>query len=121
MRERADRPVAAGHPRGETRRGARSYRCHGAKPCRGTHVLLVEDDDVRDVLTELLEIEGFEATSVRDGREALDYLHAHEPHCLIVLSAASDELSLARAMRADGYFAKPVVFEAFVGALRAKC
>src|SRR5438128_8871587 len=38
-------------------------------------VLIVEDDaDLRDMMAQLLTIEGFSATTVANGREALDYL-----------------------------------------------
>jgi len=39
-------------------------------------VLIVEDDeDLRDMMAQMLTIEGFAATAVANGREALDYLH----------------------------------------------
>jgi CheY-like chemotaxis protein len=38
-------------------------------------VLIVEDDaDLRDMMAQLLTLEGFNATTVANGREALDYL-----------------------------------------------
>jgi CheY-like chemotaxis protein len=39
-------------------------------------VLIVEDDeDLREMMAQLLTLEGFHAASVSNGREALDYLH----------------------------------------------
>ncbi len=39
-------------------------------------VLIVEDDgDLRDMMAQLLMLEGFHTTSVANGREALEYLH----------------------------------------------
>jgi CheY-like chemotaxis protein len=41
-----------------------------------TPVLIVEDDaDLRDMMAQLLSLEGFNAASVSNGREALEYLH----------------------------------------------
>jgi CheY-like chemotaxis protein len=39
-------------------------------------VLIVEDDaDLREMMAQLLTIEGFQAATVANGKEALDYLH----------------------------------------------
>jgi CheY-like chemotaxis protein len=39
-------------------------------------VLIVEDDaDLRDMMAQLLSLEGFKSAAVANGREALDYLH----------------------------------------------
>jgi CheY-like chemotaxis protein len=39
-------------------------------------VLIVEDDaDLREMMAQLLTLEGFDAATVSNGREALDYLH----------------------------------------------
>ncbi len=43
-------------------------------------VLIVEDDeDLRDMMAQMLTIEGFAAATVANGREALDYLHSDRP------------------------------------------
>jgi len=49
-------------------------------------VLIVEDDeDLRDMMAQMLTIEGFAATAVANGREALDYLHqAIKPHVILL-------------------------------------
>jgi len=49
-------------------------------------ILVVEDDeDLRDSLCSLLEVEGFRAVGVVNGLEALRYLRAHGPPCVILL------------------------------------
>ena len=50
-------------------------------------ILIVDDDlAIRDVLTELLEDEGYRAVAVSDGMKALDYLwQCQERPCLILL------------------------------------
>jgi len=49
-------------------------------------ILVVEDDsDLRENLCEVLELEGFRAVGVDNGVEALRYLRAHGPPCLILL------------------------------------
>jgi CheY-like chemotaxis protein len=51
----------------------------GTRPHPSIHrcpVLIVEDDaDLREMMAQLLSLEGFTATTVSNGREALDYLH----------------------------------------------
>jgi CheY-like chemotaxis protein len=49
-------------------------------------VLIVEDDeDLRDMMAQLLTIEGFDAAAVSNGREALDYLRgAARPHVILL-------------------------------------
>ncbi len=115
-------------------------------------VLVVEDDDdLRGLLTELLEFEGFGVECASNGREALEHLRARDLPCLIVLdlmmpvmsgaefraeqlcderlaripvvvvSAASDGKQQAEAMRASAYFSKPLAFEAFCTRLRSIC
>jgi DNA-binding response OmpR family regulator len=42
-------------------------------------VLIVEDDeDLREMMAQLLTLEGFETATAANGREALEYLHEHE-------------------------------------------
>jgi CheY-like chemotaxis protein len=49
-------------------------------------ILVVEDDEaIRAIVTEVLTEEGFDVAGARDGREALEYLHAHRPPKLILL------------------------------------
>ncbi len=49
-------------------------------------VLIVEDDaDLREMMAQLLELEGFGATAVSNGVEALSYLRGHPMPKLILL------------------------------------
>jgi CheY-like chemotaxis protein len=49
-------------------------------------ILVVEDDeDLRDSICMLLEAEGFQAVGVFNGLEALRYLRANAPPCVILL------------------------------------
>src|ERR1043165_6681206 len=49
-------------------------------------VLIVEDDaDLRDMMAQLLSLEGFHTATVANGREALDYLHNGDAPDLILL------------------------------------
>jgi len=49
-------------------------------------VLIVEDDaDLREMIAQLLALEGFAAHAVANGREALEYLHDADPPRLILL------------------------------------
>jgi len=49
-------------------------------------VLIVEDDaDLREMMAQLLTLEGYAATAVANGREALDYLHgSHRPDVILL-------------------------------------
>jgi CheY-like chemotaxis protein len=49
-------------------------------------VLIVEDDeDLREMMAQLLTIEGFQAATVANGKEALDYLHERDKPEVILL------------------------------------
>jgi CheY-like chemotaxis protein len=49
-------------------------------------VLIVEDDeDLRDMMAQMLNIEGFHTATVANGREALDYLHGTAKPNVILL------------------------------------
>jgi CheY-like chemotaxis protein len=49
-------------------------------------VLIVEDDeDLREMMAQLLTLEGFQAAAVANGREALDYLHTTDKPNVILL------------------------------------
>lgn len=49
-------------------------------------ILLIEDDnDLRESLTELLSIRGYDTIAVTNGREALEWLQANSAPCLILL------------------------------------
>jgi CheY-like chemotaxis protein len=49
-------------------------------------ILVVEDDaSTRAALCDFLKLEGYHVAGVRDGIEALDYVHHHAMPCLIIL------------------------------------
>jgi CheY-like chemotaxis protein len=49
-------------------------------------ILIVEDDpDLREMMAQLLTLEGYEPVTVGNGREALDYLHTHVRPDVILL------------------------------------
>jgi CheY-like chemotaxis protein len=54
-----------------------------APPCP---VLIVEDDaDLREMMAQMLSLEGFQAMAVSNGREALEYLHEADVPQVILL------------------------------------
>jgi CheY-like chemotaxis protein len=68
-------------------------------------VLIVEDDeDLRDMMAQMLTIEGFDATAVANGREALDYLRrAIKPHVILLdlMMPVMDGWEFRRRQQAD--------------------
>ena len=68
-------------------------------------VLIVEDDeDLRDMMAQMLAIEGFAATAVANGREALDYLRrAVKPHVILLdlMMPVMDGWEFRRRQQAD--------------------
>jgi CheY-like chemotaxis protein len=67
-----------------------AYENPDAAHARMTHlhcpVLIVEDDeDLREMMAQLLTLEGFDAATVANGREALDYLNRSTKPELILL------------------------------------
>ena len=61
----------------------------GTRPLPGVHhcpVLIVEDDaDLRDMMAQLLNLEGFNAATAANGREALEYLQESDRPDVILL------------------------------------
>ena len=112
------------------------------------NVLVVEDHaDVREMLTVLLETEGFSVRTAANGAEALRQLHEARPALILLdlmmpvmsgdqfrerqladpalrdvpvicMTAAHDGLARAERLRADAFFPKPVDFESLIGAVR---
>jgi CheY-like chemotaxis protein len=77
-------------------------------------ILVVDDDfDVRDSLSEILHDEGFAVATAADGFEALDYLRSHQPPVLILLDwmmPRCDGARFRQAQQADPQLANvPVV------------
>jgi CheY-like chemotaxis protein len=77
-------------------------------------VLVIEDEDeARNILTELLELEGFNVHGCANGAEALAYLGSSEKPCLIILDLlmpVMDGRQFRAAMLKDSEIAKiPVI------------
>jgi CheY-like chemotaxis protein len=111
-------------------------------------VLVVEDHaDLREMLAVLLETEGFEVQTARNGAEALKALDASRPGVILLdlmmpvmtgdefrerqladpryrdvpvicMTAAHDGRDRAERIHADAYFQKPVDFERLVSAVK---
>jgi CheY-like chemotaxis protein len=113
-------------------------------------VLIVEDDgDLREMMAQMLTLEGFQAVAVANGREALEYLHDSErpdvilldlmmpvmdgwefrrqqqadpalaPVPVIVLSAL-DQMR-ATSLEAEAFLKKPLDFDRLLSLVRAYC
>ncbi len=55
------------------------------KPCCQSILVVEDDDDIRNVMVDVLESEGFHAEAATNGREALELLHKIEKPCLVLL------------------------------------
>jgi CheY-like chemotaxis protein len=115
-------------------------------------ILIVEDDlDIRDVLTQVLEFEGYQVVGVGNGREALDYLRNNprpglilldlmmpvmdgwqfraqqqqDPELnqipVVILSADGNVYQKAATIRAAGYLKKPVELETLLDTVGRHC
>ena len=115
-------------------------------------ILIVEDDlDIRDVLTQVLEFEGYQVSAVGNGREALDYLknsprpglilldlmmpvmdgwqfraqQQQDPELnsipVVILSADGNVYQKAATIRAAGYLKKPVELETLLETVGRHC
>ena len=115
-------------------------------------VLVVDDDDeLRDTVTELLRLEGFDVSSASNGHEALEFLRSNPaPHVIVLdlmmpvmngqqfrqaqldapafaaipvvlLTAVHNGRQQAEAMGVSDFFSKPVDFDVFIAALRTYC
>ena len=68
------------------------------------HILVVDDDEkILDLLVELLELEGYEVSSARDGATALDILTSGEPDLVVsdVVMPGLDGMELCRRIKQD--------------------
>ena len=121
-----------------------------ARAVRHCPVLIVEDDeDLREMMAQLLTLEGFQAATVANGREALEYLHdtdkpdvilldlmmpvmdgwefrrqqqadpAIAPVPVIVLSALDQ--NRAATLDATAFLKKPLDFDRLLSLVRAYC
>jgi CheY-like chemotaxis protein len=116
----------------------------------GDTVLVIEDEDqARELLVEILNLEGFKAVGFSNGAEALNYLRNSAPPCLIVLDilmpvmngrqfraamleqprlakipvivVTALEVAAARDLNAVYVLRKPVDIEVLLNAVRAYC
>jgi CheY-like chemotaxis protein len=88
-------------------------------------ILLVEDDDeIREALTDVLEQQGYQVEGARNGREALEMLHDHEAPRLILLDLmmpVMDGWQFRHAQLEDPQIARiPVVVLSAMANLRAR-
>jgi CheY-like chemotaxis protein len=93
-------------------------------PATHCPVLIVEDDeDLRDMMAQMLTIEGFEAATAANGREALDYLHsAGKPNVILLdlMMPVMDGWEFRRLQKADPELAPvPVIVLSAVDPPRA--
>ena len=87
-------------------------------------VLIVEDDeDLREMMAQLLTLEGFQAATVANGKEALDYLHQREKPEVILLDLmmpVMDGWEFRRKQQADRSLADvPVIVLSAIDPARA--
>jgi CheY-like chemotaxis protein len=113
-------------------------------------VLIVEDDeDLREMMAQLLTLEGFHTATVANGREALEYLHGESrpdvilldlmmpvmdgwefrrqqqadpvlaPVPVIVLSALDQ--ARGSSLKADAFLKKPLDFDRLLSLVREYC
>jgi CheY-like chemotaxis protein len=70
-----------------------------------TYVLVVDDEAcVRELVTEVLELEGFKVVAVENGMQALDYLKAHPSPSCILLDHDMPEMNGAQFRKAQQCF-----------------
>ncbi len=101
------------------------------KPRSATYapILIVEDDpDLREMMAQLLLLEGFNAHAVANGREALDYLNQEEPPELILLDLMMPVMVLSALdptrvgdLGEIAFLKKPLDFDRLVDLVRKYC
>ena len=94
------------HSADDTSRAAHGNRC--------ASILIVDDDrEIRESLSDLLEDEGYSVTTAVNGQDAIDQLHRVRHPCLVLLDLmmpVMDGHEFLRALRADDRLAPiPVV------------
>jgi CheY-like chemotaxis protein len=111
----------------EASRVSRSTDPYERMTFSATHcpVLIVEDDeDLREMMAQLLTLEGFEAATVANGREALEYLHNSSTPNVILLDLmmpVMDGWEFRRQLEADPTLAPvPVIVLSALDQTRAE-
>lgn len=115
-------------------------------------VLIVEDDTgLREALSDCLRDQGYRVVEAENGRAALDWLHTHDPPCLILLdlwmpvmtgeefrraqlhdpalagipvvvvSALRDGGKRVAGLGVNGYLAKPIPFDDLMTTIQEHC
>ena len=77
---------------------------HVAPPTHCPVLIVEDDDDLREMMAHMLTIEGYDAATVANGREALDYLHSAEtPHVILLdlMMPVMDGWEFRRQQKAD--------------------
>lgn len=124
-----------------------------AFPSNGVERILVVDDDadIRETITDILRDEGYAVDAVSDGYEALAYLRSQPAPCLVLLdlmmpgmtgeelvralqtlpdapevsiavvSAARDVEESAQRMKAVAYLQKPITLDGLLGLVSTHC
>jgi CheY-like chemotaxis protein len=76
-------------------------------------ILIVEDEaDLRDMMSQLLKLEGYESAAVSNGREALMYLETDRPDLILLdlMMPVMDGWEFLRRQKADAHVADvPVI------------
>lgn len=114
-----------------------------------SYILVIEDDfDIRDTMTQILEAEGYAVVGAANGQEALDHLHrADRPRLIlldlmmpvmngwqfrteqqrdpelasipvVVISADASIHQKATSIQADGFLKKPLQLEALLATVQ---
>ncbi len=84
-----------------------------ASPSSGPILIVEDDEDIREALQGLLELNGFEVLVASNGREAVEYLQGTPRPALILLDMAMPVMDGHRVLtfrkETDGYLEVPVV------------
>lgn len=73
-------------------------------PANAGYILVVDDEeDIRDTLRELIEMQGLKAETAANGAEALEHLKAQKPYLVLLdlVMPVMDGRALLEKMRAD--------------------
>lgn len=74
-------------------------------PAPGPVLVVDDDDDIRDTVVLILEVDGYQVASAADGRAALDWIDMHGPPSVILLDMMMPGMNgeeLVRELRARG-------------------
>jgi DNA-binding response OmpR family regulator len=84
-------------------------------------ILIVDDDrDIREMLTETLADEGYDVTTAADGQEALTDPRL-APIPVVVISARPDIQRAVSSIPVAGYVPKPIDFDQLLNLVKCHC